>query len=46
LRDDGDGPREITGEMELAKVRRLGLRVFLLALGTALLLTGLLFTAH
>jgi len=32
--------------MELAKVRRLGLRVFLLALGTALLLTGLLFTAH
>jgi hypothetical protein len=46
LRDDGDGPVPITGEIELARVRRLGLRVFLLALATAALLTGLLFTAR
>ena len=36
----------ITGEIELARVRRLGLQVFSLALATAVLLTGLLFTAR
>jgi len=46
LRDDGDGPEKITGEVELSRVRRLGLRVFLLAVGTAFLLTGLLFTVR
>jgi hypothetical protein len=46
LRDDGAGPEKITGEIELLRVRQLGLRVFLLALATAALLTGLLFTAR
>jgi hypothetical protein len=46
LRDDGSGPEKITVEVELLRVRRLGLRVLLLALGTASLLTGLLFTAR
>jgi hypothetical protein len=46
LRDDGDGPEKITGEIELARVRRLALRVIVLAVSTAVLLTGLLFTAR
>jgi hypothetical protein len=46
LRDDGSGPEKITGEAELRRVRRLALRVFLVALGTACVLTGLLFTAR
>ncbi|MFT3770268.1 MAG: hypothetical protein QM820_32975 [Minicystis sp.] len=46
MRDDGDGPEKITGEAELARVRKLGLRVLLLAIATACVLTGLLFTAR
>jgi hypothetical protein len=46
LRDDGAGPEKITAEIELRRVRRLGLRVFLLALATAAFLTALLFTAR
>jgi len=46
LRDDGEGPEKITGENELSRVRRLGLRVFMLALSTAVVLTALLFTAR
>jgi hypothetical protein len=45
LRDDGSGPEKIDGDNELARVRRLALRVFLLALATAVVLTALLFTA-
>jgi hypothetical protein len=46
LRDDGSGPEEISGEVELQRVRRLALRVLLMAVATAALLTGLLFTAR
>jgi hypothetical protein len=45
LRDDGSGPEKITGEMELLRVRRRAAQVFALAVATAFLLTGLLFTA-
>jgi hypothetical protein len=45
LRDDGDGPEKIDGEAELARVRKLALRVLLLAIGTAIVLTLLILTA-
>jgi hypothetical protein len=44
LRDDGDGPEKITGEVELGRVRRRALQVFALGVVTALLLTGLWLT--
>jgi len=46
LRDDGEGPEEIAGEVELARVKRLARSVLLLAIATAALLTGLLFTVR
>jgi hypothetical protein len=45
LRDDGAGPEKITGEVELARVRRRGLEVFVLGVVSALVLTGLWLTA-
>jgi hypothetical protein len=45
LRDDGNGPEKITAEMELARVRRRALEVFVMGVATALLLTGLWLTA-
>jgi hypothetical protein len=46
LRDDGDGPEKITSEIELQRVRSRALQVFALGVGTAVLLTALLFTAR
>ena len=37
---------KITGEMELSRVRSRAARVLLLAIGTAVVLTGLMFTAR
>jgi hypothetical protein len=45
LRDDGDGPEKITGEIELARVRSRAAQVLMLGIGTAVVLTALLFTA-